>query len=291
MSATEKSSLKTETGIERLGVIAGTGRLPARLLAACDHAGIDVFVVGFEGQTDKGLYKDRQFMNTRIGAAGTIINTLKAHDIRDLVMIGAIKRPTLMDLKPDLRTARFFAKVSLRALGDDGLLKAMKGELEREGFRIHGVQKFAHDLLASEGALGRYKPARHDWPDIRRGIEVLRALGAMDVGQSTIVQDGVVLGIEATEGTDELIRRCGAYRKKGNSGVLVKLAKPGQDETLDLPTVGPETIRLCAEAGLIGIVLEAGRSLIVEPEDVAELANKHRIFVVAIKPDEVSDEL
>lgn len=285
MSAIEKSSLRSDTGIERLGVIAGTGDLPARLLSACDHSGIDVFVVGFEGQTDKALYKDRQFMNTRIGAAGSIISTLKSHDIRDLVMIGAIRRPTLMDLKPDLRTARFFAKVSLRALGDDGLLKAMKGELEREGFRIHGVQKFAHDLLASEGPIGRYKPARHDWPDIRRSIDVLRSLGAMDVGQSIIVQDGVVLGIEATEGTDELIRRCGAYRKKGNSGVLVKLAKPGQDETLDLPTIGPETIRLCAEAGLIGVVLEAGRSLIVEPEEVSALANRNRMFVIAINTD------
>lgn len=291
MSAIEKSSLKTDTGIERLGVIAGTGSLPARLLAACDHAGIDVFVVGFEGQTDKALYKDRQFMNTRIGAAGSIINTLKSHDVRDLVMIGAINRPTLMDLKPDLRTARFFAKVSLRALGDDGLLKAMKGELEREGFRIHGVQRFAQDLLASQGPLGRYKPARHDWPDIRRGINVLRALGTMDVGQSIIVQDGVVLGIEATEGTDELIRRCGMYRKKGNSGVLVKLAKPGQDETLDLPTIGPDTVRLCAEAGMIGIVLETGRSLVVEPDEVSFLANQHKLFVMAITPEEVSDEL
>lgn len=290
MPAAEKSSLKEELGIERLGVIAGGGDLPARLLAACDHAGIETFVVGFEGQTDKSIYQDRQYICSRIGAAGTIINTLKNHNVRDLVMIGAIRRPTLMDLKPDLRTARFFAKVSLRALGDDGLLKAMRRELEREGFRIHGVQRFAGDLLAAEGAVGRYKPARHDWGDIRRGIDVLRALGAVDVGQSIIVQDGVVLGIEASEGTDELIRRCGAYRKKGNSGVLVKLAKPGQDENLDLPTIGPETIRLCADAEMVGIVVEAGRSLIVSPEETAEIANRHRIFVAAITPEQIPDE-
>ncbi|MCM2344749.1 MAG: LpxI family protein, partial [Alphaproteobacteria bacterium] len=100
-----------------------------------------------------------------------------------------------------------------------------------------------------------------------------------------------VLGIEATEGTDELIRRCGMYRKKGNSGVLVKLAKPGQDETLDLPTIGPDTVRLCAEAGMIGIVLETGRSLVVEPDEVSFLANQHKLFVMAITPEEVSDEL
>jgi|JI10StandDraft_1071094.scaffolds.fasta_scaffold244696_2 DUF1009 family protein len=286
MPAAQESSLKSALGIKRLGVIAGAGGLPARLLAACDHAGIDVFVVGFEGQTDKSIYEGRQYMNTRIGAAGTIMNTLKTHDMRDLVMIGAIRRPTLMDLKPDLRTARFFAKVSLRALGDDGLLKAMRKELEAEGFRVHGVQAFAHDLLAAEGTVGRFKPARHDWPDVKRGIDVLRALGTVDVGQSIVIQDGVVLGIEAAEGTDELIRRCAAYKRKGgNSGILVKLAKPGQDESLDLPTIGPDTVRLCAETGLVGIVVEAGRSLIVDPEDVASLANRHRMFVIAINAD------
>ncbi len=290
MSAVEKNSLKDNLGIERLGVIAGGGDLPARLLAACDHAGIETFVVGFEGQTDKSIYQDRQYMCSRIGAAGTIINTLKNHEIRDLVLIGAIRRPTLMDLKPDLRTARFFARVSLRALGDDGLLKALRGELERDGFRIHGIQKFADDLLAAEGTLGRYKPARHDWADIRRGIDVLRALGDSDVGQSIVVQDGVVLGIEATEGTDELIRRCGGYRKKGHSGVLVKLAKPGQDESLDLPTIGPETVHLSAEAGLVGIAIEAGRGLIVAPEETAELANRYKIFVAAITPEEIPHE-
>lgn len=290
MPATEKSSLKDELGIERLGVIAGGGDLPARLLAACDHAGIETFVVGFEGQTDRALYQERQFMCSRIGAAGTIINTLKNHGICDLVLIGAIKRPTLMDLKPDLRTARFFARVSLRAVGDDGLLKALRGELERDGFRIHGIQKFASDLLAVEGALGRFKPARHDWADIRRGVDVLRALGVSDVGQSIVVQDGIVLGIEAAEGTDELIRRCGGYRKKGNSGVLVKLAKPGQDESLDLPTIGPETLHLCAEAGLVGVVIEAGRGLIVAPEETASLANRYKIFVTAITPEEIPYE-
>jgi len=290
MSAAEKSSLKEQLGIDRLGVIAGGGNLPARLLAACDQAGIQVFVVGFEGQTDKSVYHGREYMCSRIGAAGTIINTLKNHDVHDLVMIGAIKRPTLMDLKPDLRTARFFARVSLRALGDDGLLKAMRAELEREGFRLHGIQKFADDLLAAEGSLGRYKPARHDWPDIRKGIEVLRVLGQSDIGQSIIVQDGVVLGIEAAEGTDELIRRCAAYRKKGNSGVLVKLAKPGQDESLDLPTIGPETVRLCAESGLVGIAIEAGRGLIVEQQEVSDLSNQHKIFVTAITPEQLPDE-
>lgn len=290
MSAVQKSSLKQELGIERLGVIAGGGSLPARLLAACDQAGIEVFVVGFEGQTDKTVYQGREYLCSRIGAAGTIINTLKNHNVHDLVMIGAINRPTLLDLKPDLRTARFFARISLRALGDDGLLKAMRSELEREGFRLHGVQKFADDLLAAEGNIGRYKPARHDWPDIRKGIDVLRTLGQSDIGQSVIIQDGVVLGIEAAEGTDELIRRCAAYRKRGNSGVLVKLAKPGQDESLDLPTIGPETVHLCAEAGFVGIAIETGRSLVVEPLEVAELANSYKVFVTAITPEQIPDE-
>lgn len=290
MSALEESRMSFEPEIRRLGVIAGGGNLPSRLLAVCDQKNIEVFVVGFEGQTDKAVYEGRSYINSRIGQAGTIINTLKSHEIRDLVMIGAIKRPALMELKPDLRTARFFARVSLRALGDDGLLKAMKDELEREGFRIHGVQEFAGDLLSAAGPLGKLKPAKHDWPDIKRGIRVLRTLGAEDIGQSIIIQDGVTLGIEAAEGTDELIRRCGPYRRKGNSGVLVKLAKPGQDESLDLPTIGPDTVTLCAETGIVGIAIEAGRSLIVDPHETAALANHHKIFVMALTPEDIADE-
>lgn len=266
-----------------LGIIAGGGDLPRRLLAACDAAGRDVFIIGFEGQTDPALMQGRSYMMTRLGAAGRVIETFRAHGVRDLVLIGSIRRPGLAELRPDLRAARFFARVGLRALGDDGLLKALRAELEAEGFVIHGIQDFVDDLLMQEGPLGRLKPKKRDLADMERGLIVSRELGRLDVGQSVIVREGIVLGVEAAEGTDELIRRCGAYgTRSGRSGVLVKTCKPQQDRSLDLPTIGPRTVHLCAEAGLAGISVQAGHALLLDPQETAEVADRSGLFVIGV---------
>lgn len=272
-----------QSSIEKLGVIAGGGAMPARLLHACDKNGIEPFIVAFEGQTDPAILQDRKYMLTRMGAAGLVINTLKSHGIRDLVFIGSIRRPSMREMRPDLRTLSFYARLSTRALGDDGLLKALKKELEKEGFRIHGVQRFAHDLLAAEGPLGRHKPKKSDEEDIVRGFEILQYLGALDIGQCVVVQEGIVLGVEAAEGTDELMRRCGALKRAGRGPVLVKLSKPGQDNDLDLPTIGPDTISTAGQSGFSGIVIEAGKTLVLEPDRVGELADQFGMFVTGMK--------
>jgi UDP-2,3-diacylglucosamine hydrolase len=278
-------SASAESRIEKLGLIAGGGSMPQKLLHACEKRNIDVFVVGFEGQTDKSLIEGRQHMWTRLGAGGQIMDTLRNHNIRDLVFIGSIRRPSLSELKPDMRTAKFFARIGLRALGDDGLLQALRRELEEEGFQIHGIQQFADDLLAGEGTVGRHIPAETDWPDIERGMEILTGTGRFDVGQALIMQEGTVLGIEAAEGTDELIRRCHQYGRKGRKSILVKIAKPGQDRDLDLPTIGPETVKLCSRYGVGGIVIHAGSSLLLDPDEVKRLADETKMFVIGVDPD------
>lgn len=291
MPAAQESSLGLRPDhVRKLGIIAGGGSLPARLLSACDKAGIDVFVVGFDGQTDRRILGGRNHIYTRLGAAGQIINTLRSHNVSDLVMIGAIRRPSLPELRPDLRTLRFFARLGMRAMGDNDLLSALRSELAEEGFTIHGVQKFAADLLAGEGPAGRLKPKKSDWTDIKRGVEVSQMLGRLDIGQSVIVQEGLVLGVEGAEGTDELIRRCSAYKRAGRGPILVKTCKPDQDRDLDLPAIGPDTVILCAEAGFSGIVVQAGASLLLDPQKVAELANMHKLFVLGLDISKPFDE-
>lgn len=275
-----------EQGIKKLGIIAGGGQLPKRLLEACEKQGIEVFIVGFNGHTDPAILESHRHMLTRMGAAGQIINTLKAHGIHDLVMIGSINRPTLSDLRPDAKTATFFAKLGFKALGDDGLLKAVKAELEKDGFTLHGVHEFVAELLAGQGLFGKRKPAKTDKLDISHGVKILKATGKLDIGQGIIVQQGIVLGLEAVEGTDELIRRCGPYHRKGKGGVLVKLSKEGQDETFDLPTIGPDTIRNAAAAGLTGIAIEAGKALVAGLEETIALADKEHLFIIGINPAE-----
>ncbi len=265
--------------VKKLGIIAGGGVLPEKLAQCCEDRGIEVFIVAFSDQTRSAAVAGREHIWSSIGAAGKIIKTLKSHCIQDLVLIGNIKRPGLADLKPDLKTAEFFARVGLRALGDNNILELLKSELAREGFQVHGIQNFMQDILTKPGAVGQFKPSKKQDETIRRGVDIARGIGQLDVGQSVIVQGGIVLGVEAAEGTDELIRRCKAYQRKGDGPILVKMCKPHQDKYLDLPTIGPDTVLIAVENGLSGIIIEAGNSLLIEPEEVAKIANRHKIFV------------
>jgi DUF1009 family protein len=282
MPAAEKSSLTPDTLPRRIALIAGSGELPARFLNACDSQDIETFVVAFKGQTDESVLKNRNHIVSRIGAAGTILETLRKHGIYDLVFLGGIRRPSLVEMRPDLRTTAFFIKLGFKALGDDGLLKAMRRELEGEGFRIHGMQAFMQDALTVEGPVGKFRPDKDAWNDIRFGASIAQVMGQIDIGQSVIVQEGLVLGVEAIEGTDELIRRCAHYKRQGRKPVLVKRSKPQQDRDLDLPTIGPDTILLCAQSGMAGIAIEAGASLILDPAKTAELADRQKIFIVGV---------
>ena len=282
------SAVKESLNIRRLGIFAGGGEMPEKLLLACDAKGIEPFVVGFDGHTDTRIVRNRGHMWTRLGAAGKIIATLKSHDIRDLVFIGSIKRPGLAELRPDFRAAKILAQIGLMSMGDSDLLSNLRKILEDDGFRVHGVHHVVDNLLAPEGPIGRHGPKKSDWQDIERGIAVSQALGRLDIGQSAIIQDGVVLGLEGVEGTDALIERCRHLKKKGSKGVLVKTCKPQQDHDLDLPAIGPETVRQAVFCDLAGIAVHAGHSLILDIEKVAEIADQHRIFIVGVDPFKAS---
>ena len=200
-------------------------------------------------------------------------------------MIGTIRRPSFSDLVPDLRTAAFFAKLGMKSLGDDGILRALVKEIEAEKMRVVGIHEVLPQLLVKEGILTKQKPDKQALVDISRGIEVGYELGRLDVGQSTIVQQGLVLGVEGIEGTDELIKRCSSYKRKGSAPILVKLRKPQQDMRIDLPTIGLTTIENMHKSGLKGIAIHAGNALIVDEQKVIELANKYQMFIVGIVPD------
>jgi DUF1009 family protein len=268
----------------RLGIIAGSGTLPRRLIETCRAKGRDVFVVALNGEADPQTVEDVPHAWCRMGAAAKALGLLRDNGVTDLVLAGGIRRPTLSTLRPDWRATRFFAKVGYRMLGDDGLFSAVAKELEIEGFRLLG----AHELLDAgtavpEGPLGRLKPNDGAEADIARGIAIARALGALDIGQAVVVQQGLVLGVEAIEGTDALLKRCAGLRRDGAGGVLVKLAKPGQESRIDRPTIGPQTVHLAAEAGLQGIAAEAGATLLLDRDEVVRAADAAGLFVAGVR--------
>jgi hypothetical protein len=273
-----------------LGILAGGGRLPGQVAAAARAAGRDVFLIGLEGFADPAVLAPWPHEVVRILAAGRIIAALREHGCQDLVLVGPVRRPSLLGLRPDVEGARILARIGRAAFaGDDGLLAAVVRVFAEEGFRVLGVHEILAEALGPAGLLSRAGPDAMAMADIRRGIVVARALGAVDVGQGCVVQQGIVLAVEAAEGTDAMLARCAELAWPGPGGVLVKLVKPGQDRRTDLPTIGPETMRAAIAAGLRGVAFEAGGTILAQRDTTIAAADAAGIFLLGLDPDALSE--
>lgn len=265
----------------KLGIIAGGGNLPKQVIRACRDSGRSFYIIAITGQTDKDTADGLPHDWVQPGAVGKAIKFLKQNDVRDLIMVGYYQRPAWNELRPDLIGAKWLAKFITKIGKDDGILRLVVREFELEGFNVVGVKSvLGDDGMAPEGSLGKNIPSQEDWISINRGFEVLTALGKVDIGQSVIVQEGTVVGVEAMEGTDQLILRCQGLHPAGKGGVLIKMAKPYQDMRVDTPVIGPKTIETAIKAGLKGIAVQSGQVIILDPEKVIQLANKAGLFLV-----------
>lgn len=273
-----------------LGILAGGGEVPLRVARTALAAGRAVFVVAVQGWADPASWSGIPHVVERLGAAGRILGRLRAEGVRQIVLSGRAQRPSVLSLRPDATGARLLAGIGRAWLqGDDGLLRATARVLEAEGFEIVAAQAILQDILPEPGLLTRAAPDAAARADIARGIAVVQALGAVDVGQGAVVQQGLVLGVEAIEGTDALLARCAGLKREGQGaqggGVLVKLVKPGQDRRLDLPTIGPVTVRGATAAGLAGIAIEAGGTILVDRPGTVAAADAAGLFLLALHPD------
>jgi len=268
----------------KLGIFAGSGDLPGRIISTCREGGRDVFVVAFNGITDAEAIGDAPHAWVGLGAIDKTITLMHEAGCGDVVMAGPVDRISLSSLAIDRRGLKVLMRHGMSALGDNKLLSLIVAELEGENFRVVGIDDILSDILAPAGPIGTLVPDDEAQADINAGVAVARALGALDVGQAVVVQQGVVLGVEAAEGTDALLARCATLRYEGRGGVMVKLKKPGQERRADLPTVGLRTIEAAQKAGLVGIVVEAGGSIVVDRVDVGRAADAAGLFVVGIEP-------
>lgn len=270
--------------LKTLGIIAGAGGLPYEVCSACEASGTEVTVIAVHDDVDPRLMDGRDSLRLSMGQAGTIVKELQKRRIHDLVMIGRVQRPTLSDIKPDFKTAKFFARIAFKTLGDDGLLTAVRRELERDGFTLHGAHQLAPNLLMPAGVLGACEPQEQDHATIEAGIQAAQKLGAEDKGQSVIAQNGEILGLEDAKGTDALMERCNAIQKADTrGGILVKTAKPHQDLDMDMPTIGLHTVQKAHECGYVGIAVEAGKTLVADRESLVSFADQHKIFVIGLE--------
>ncbi|GGB59710.1 MULTISPECIES: LpxI family protein [Henriciella] len=269
----------------KLGIIAGLGDLPVSIAEARTAGGDEVYVARLAGFEEKQL-ESYAGTTVGIGQIGRLIKTFKAERCEEVVFAGIVKRPNFSDIKLDLRGAKLLPRVLKAARnGDDALLRVIVEELESEGFKVIAAEDAASDLKAGAGVLFGPAPSEEAIADMKKAAKIAGEIGRLDIGQGAVVCDGLILAVEAQEGTDRMLERVAGLepeirgRRGKAKGVLVKRPKPIQERRIDLPTIGPDTVRRAADAGLSGIGVEAGGALLLNRTDIGKLCQETGIFV------------
>ena len=270
-----------------LCVIAGGGILPRKLADNFDPSGDRIFFLAFRNVTDPEVVAGRHHEWLELGEVQKAIDAMHRNNVDKVVMAGPIQRPALSSLALDIRALQMLAKGGLKAFGDDGLLSLVAKEIEKEGIKVIGIEQILPGVLTKEGLLAGPAPTKISWDDIKRGLQVLNSLGPCDVGQSIAVQEGIVLAIEAIEGTDQMIERAGSLQRNVSGPILIKISKTNQDKRVDLPTAGPETVNNAIRSGFQGLALEANNSLLLDKDRVIKIAEKNSFFVIGVDQSKI----
>ena len=272
-----------------VGVIAGGGAMPFAVAESLKARGLDPVLFGLKGVCDPAAAERFRHHWITVGQYGRAKKLFRQENCKNLVFIGTLVRPSLSEIRLDWATLRIMGRIwSAFRGGDDHLLSGVGRIFEQDGFRLLGLKEVAPDLLMPEGCVTRRMPDQGAMSDVARGREVLRALGPFDIGQAAVVIDNHVVGVEGIEGTDSLLKRVadlrasGRIRAAGGRGVLVKAPKSGQDLRFDLPTVGSRTVEGIAAAGLAGLAVIAGNTVVADPQAMIETADTASLFVVGL---------
>lgn len=272
-----------------VGIIAGNGVLPFSVAELLQARGYKPFLFAIRGFCDSEQVTRFPHHWVALGQVGRLTRLMRTEGCRDIVFIGGLVRPALSEIRLDWGTLRAVPAIAaaLRG-GDDHLLSSVSRMFERHGFRIVGIKDVAPELLMPEGSITRRVPDADAIADIAVGRDLMRAISPFDVGQAVVVINGHVVAIEDIEGTDGLLARVtrlraeGRIRAKPGRGVLVKAPKTHQDLRFDLPTLGPKTIDGLATAGLAGIGIVAGHSLVADAEAMIARADQAGLFVTGL---------
>ena len=287
--------MTTAAGVQQaspLAIIAGGGSVPVAVAQAVERSGRRVVLFPVRGWADPAAVEKFTHHWLALAQAGRFLRLARAEGCRDIVFVGTALRPPFRSLRMDWLTLRLLPRI-LRAYrgGDDHLLSSIARGFEDYGFRVLGAHEVAPEILMPEGPIGSLRPSERDQADIARALALLTATGPFDIGQAAVVAENNVLAVEAAEGTDAMLGRIADLRAAGRiaapsgTGVLVKAPKPQQDRRFDLPAIGPRTVDETARAGLAGIAVVAGGSIVAQPAALATAADKAKIFVVGINAE------
>jgi DUF1009 family protein len=269
-----------------IAIISGYGSLPAEIATGARACGRQPFMVGLEGDADQSIEEfDHRYMN--VGQFGGLLKLLKEKGISQIVMAGGVHaRPEVFKMKLDWGAISSIPRAMALLLGgDDTLLSGLIKLFEDHNLEVVGAHQVVPKLLSTSGKIAGRKPGRKDLANIELAAAACKALGELDIGQAAIAEAGRVIAIEGVEGTDGLLQRIVDLRESGRlpavgkNGVLVKLMKTSQDHRVDMPAIGPNTVLEAKRAGLCGIAIDAGKSLILQRDETLDIAVKNKIYI------------
>ena len=274
--------------MKKIGLIAGVGRLPVEFARAARGMGVHVIGIGVLPEVDPELSEiANSYEYINIAKLDRIFKVFKREKVKEITLLGKINKELVYAHKelPDLRVLKIFAR--LKNFSDDTLTLALVDELAAEGIAVLDQTELLRPLMPDPGVLSKRQPTEPELADMRFGLAMAKQIGGLDIGQTVVVKNRAIMAVEAIEGTDACIRRGGQL---GRGGVTVaKSAKPQQDMRFDVPGIGPDTIDSMIQAGAVALVIEAGRTLVVDREKMVEKADQHGIAIVAMSGDEVSN--
>lgn len=265
-------------------IIAGEGELPFLIIKKLKNSNIPFFLLILKNSNWR---KSLTNYPNRIVNFGKILSELLAlqkKKFNKIIFAGAVQRPSINDIKPDLQTLKLFPKITKVLLkgGDNNLLTFLITQLELLKFKIISIKSFLGDSFLNQGNFTNFTPCKLQYDDICKGKKILASLSKFDIGQSIVMQQGNVIGIEAAEGTNNLIKRSYNLIKSGQKPILVKLKKNKQDLRVDLPTIGIRTIKLCIKYSISGIAFSSQDTLILNKQKIINEMNKYKLFLYGI---------
>jgi UDP-2,3-diacylglucosamine hydrolase len=275
-----------------IAIICGGGSFPGAVAEAIVRRGRQPVMFGIKGWADASVIECYPHHWVALGQLGRFFRLARSERCKEVLFIGTLLRPPLKQVRLDWQTIRLMPRIiGYFRGGDNRLLSGAASIAESGGLRVIGLRDVAPEIFVPEGVLGRHLPAGRDRSDIARAMQLIAALGPFDVGQAAIVANNHVLAVEAAEGTDNMLARIAELRRQGRVttppgvGVLVKAPKPGQDRRFDLPSIGPRTIEGAARAGLAGVAVAAGSTIITEAAEVIAIAEREKMFVAGVSED------
>ncbi len=270
--------------LEPIAIVAGRGNLPKMLIEECQKRGQKFLILLLDGEKYEIDYSAYNPVIFKYGVVEHFVESIKKHNIQNIVFIGAVTKPNFSSLGVDKKGAILLAKIlANKILGDDAVLKTVMNFLEKEGLKFVKIEELLDCVISTKATLTRLKPSKENLEDIALGQKAIKHFSTFDVGQAVIVAQKQIIAIEALEGTDAMIARCRDlsvdYKK---NAVLVKMKKYKQNVKVDLPTIGVETVKNCAQSGICGIAIQANSTLVLDKDEVIKVADELGLFLTVI---------